>query len=57
MQIKGMGHTWVTKDAQTIDRVRTGGLSKIQGLLKTILQFSRTETLRKILIYTLKLYF
>ena len=28
-----------------------------QGLLKTILQFSRTENLRKILIYKLKFYF
>ena len=44
MQLKGMGHTWVTKDAQTIDRVRTGGLSKIQGLLRLSYSFQGLKT-------------
>ena len=34
-----------------------GSLSKIQGLFKTILQFSRTKSLRKILIEVLKFIF
>ena len=32
-----------------------GSLSKIQGLLKTILQFSRTKSLGKLLIKVLKI--
>ena len=34
-----------------------GTLSKIQGLLKAILQFSRTKSLGKILIQVLKFFF
>ena len=34
-----------------------GRLSKIQGLLKTYLQFSRTKSLGKILIEVLKFFF
>ena len=38
-------------------RVHTGKLSKIQGLLKTNLQFSGTKNLGKIMIEVWKFYF